>query len=232
MLDQLIQWDKALLLLLNGSDSLFLDGVMMTITKTATWVPLFACLLYAIWRNNWWKGALLLIIMITLLVTVCDQFASGLCKPTFQRLRPSHTPDLAVAIDLVDDYRCGLYGFISSHASNTFGVAVFFTLLLRNRWASALLILYACLSSYSRMYLGVHFPLDILCGAAWGVISAFGIYGLYRLIAKRYIPVRNTYGSAYTSTGYRLADIRPLFCIFPLTILYILIRAVIYALNH
>ena len=128
MIEQIVQWDKELLVALNGSSSLFLDGVMMTITETSTWIPLFVCLLYAVIRNNTWRRSLLIIAVIALLVTLADQFASGFCKPYFHRLRPSQSPDLAHVIDLVNDYRCGLYGFISSHAANTFSVSVFFML--------------------------------------------------------------------------------------------------------
>ena len=229
MIEQIAQWDKELLVALNGSSSLFLDGIMLTITETSTWVPLFACLLYAVIRNNKWRGSLLIIIMVALLVTLCDQFASGFCKPYFHRLRPSQEPELAEVIDLVNGYRSSLYGFISSHASNTFGVGVFFMLLFRSRKASPLLLLYACLASYSRIYLGVHYPLDILMGALWGVFCAFAVYGLYRWIDRRFSLSAPTHTSFYTATGYRHTDFIPLLCIFPLIFIYIIIRAAMFA---
>lgn len=230
MIEQLIQCDKALLVALNGSDSAFLDGVMLAITRTGTWIPLFACLLYAIVRNNRWQRVLLLLVTVALLVTVCDQFASGLCKPFFQRFRPSHDPELAAVIDLVQGYRCGLYGFISSHASNTFGVAVFFSLLLRNRCSTLLLLLYACLSSYSRIYLGVHFPFDILCGALWGAVSGYAIYALSQWVARCFFPVSRRYGSGCTVTGYHISDLKPLYCVFPLTLVYVIVKGLLFAL--
>ena len=230
MIEQIIQWDKELLVALNGSSSLFLDGVMMTITETSTWVPLFACLLCVVIWNNKWRGTLLIILMVALLVLLCDQFASGFCKPYFHRLRPSQSPDLADVIDLVNDYRCGLYGFISSHASNTFGVSVFFMLLLRNKGVSLLLLLYACLSSYSRIYLGVHYPLDILAGTLWGILCGVTVYGLYRWISKRIIPPAHiTISSSYTTTGYRRSDLRPIFGVFVVIFIYIIIKATIFA---
>ena len=231
MIDQLIQWDKALLVALNGSDSDFLDGIMWTITKTSTWIPLFACLFYAIVRNNKWRGTLLLIGMIVLLVTITDQFASGFCKPFFHRLRPAHSPDLASVIDLVRDYRCGSCGFISSHASDTFGVATFFMLLLRSRSATALMFLYACLSSYSRIYLGVHYPLDILCGALWGVLSGVFVHWLSRWLAARLSLPPLAADEACTVTGYRVKDLRPICWVFPLTMVYILIQAGLFMSN-
>lgn len=229
MIEQIIQWDKELLVALNGSSSLFLDGIMMTITKTSTWLPLFACLLYAVLRNNKWRGSLLIILMIVLLVTLADQFSSSFCKPFFHRLRPSREPDLANVIDLVNDYRCGLYGFISSHAANTFSVSVFFILLMRKWKAGLLLLLWACLSSYSRMYLGVHYPLDILAGTLWGVTCGFLVYALYRWLSGRLglQPAANAPGC--TATGYRHADFLPLYAVFPFILVYILVKAAMFA---
>ena len=229
MIEQIIQWDKELLVALNGSSSSFLDGIMMTITETSTWVPLFACLLCAVIWNNKWRGTLLILFMVVLLITLCDQFASGFCKPYFHRLRPSQSPDLAEVIDLVNDYRCGLYGFISSHASNTFGASVFFMLLIRSRKVSLLLLLYACLASYSRIYLGVHYPLDILAGALWGILCGVMVYILYRWLSKRFSPPAHVISSSYTVTGYRHSDLRPILGVFPVIFVYIIIRATIFA---
>ena len=231
MIEHIIQWDKELLVALNGSSSLFLDGVMMTITQTSTWIPLYVCLLYAVIRNNKWRGRLLIIVLVALLVTMCDQFASGFCKPFFHRLRPSQDPTLADVIDLVNGYRCGLYGFISSHAANTFGVSVFFSLLFDSKKVSPLLILYACLSSYSRMYLGVHFPLDILMGTLWGVFCAVMVYLFYLWVNRRFNTYVPTYGSSYTATGYRRTDLIPILVVFPVIFIYIVIRATMFAVT-
>ena len=229
MIEQIVQWDKELLVALNGSSSLFLDGVMMTITETSTWIPLFVCLLYAVIRNNTWRRSLRIIAVIALLVTLADQFASGFCKPYFHRLRPSQSPDLANVIDLVNDYRCGLYGFISSHAANTFSVSVFFMLLFRDKRINLLLPVWPLLASYSRLYLGVHYPLDIAAGTLWGILCGVAVYGLYRWISLRLCPQVRTNSSLCTSTGYRRSDLIPVLLVFPLIFIYILIRATLFA---
>lgn len=221
MIEQIIQWDKELLITLNGSSSLFLDGIFMAITQTTTWIPMFACLLYAVVKNNTWRQSLLVIAFVALLVTLCDQFASGFCKPYFHRLRPSREPELADVIDLVNGYRCGLYGFISSHASNTFGMSVFFSLLFRNKKVTPMLLLYAILSSYSRMYLGVHYPLDILMGTIWGVLCGFTVYALYGWTTRKH-------PSLAGEVRQGAARFRPLYWVFPLTIMFILIRGVMF----
>ncbi len=229
MIEQIVQWDKALLVALNGSPSLFLDGVMMTITETTTWIPLFTCLLYAVLWNNIWRHSLLIIAVIALLVTFADQFSDAFCKPYFHRLRPSQSPDLANVIDLVNGYRCGLYGFISSHAANTFSVSSFFMLLFRDKRINILLPVWPLLASYSRMYLGVHYPLDIAAGMLWGILCGVAVYGFYRWVSLRVCPQVCMSSSLCTSTGYRRSDLNPVLLVFPLIFIYTIIRATLFA---
>ena len=192
-MDQLIEFDHQLLLALNGSDSVWLDQVMMYVTRTATWIPLILALLVVLLRLRPWREVLLAVVGLALVVLLCDQFASSLCKPLFERYRPSHEPQLLGLVDLVGGRRGGLYGFISSHAANTFGAFMFVTLYLRRFikrrllvvLSSASVFLWACLSSYSRIYLGLHYPGDILFGSLSGLLIGWLVFRLFIRVGNR-----------------------------------------------
>lgn len=194
-MEEVIHFDQQLLLALNGSDSAWLDQVMLYITKTVTWIPLIAVLLILLLKNRPRREVLLFVVSLTFVILVCDQFASSLCKPLFHRLRPSHEPALEGLVDLVNGRRSGLYGFISSHAANTFGAFTFIALYLRRITLSHRLILpskltillWACLSSYSRIYLGLHYPGDILFGALVGLLFGAIFYRFMVFLAVRWL---------------------------------------------
>ena len=196
MLEELIHTDQQLLLALNGSDCIWLDNVMTTITKTGTWVPLILVLLYILLKNRPWREVLCFVLCLALVIFIADRFSSGFCKPFFHRFRPSHEPLLEGMVDFVGDRRGGLYGFISSHAANTFGAWVFVSLHFRRWPLTWSLLLWACLCSYSRIYLGLHYPGDILFGALWGVFSGAACFLLFRLLLLRY-------DDPHTLLGYR-----------------------------
>jgi len=126
-----------------------------------------------------WKEALLVTLFFVLLFAVCDQVASSFFKPLFERFRPTHHPDFKEMVDIVNGYRGGRYGFISSHATNSFGLAVFISLLFRHRRVTISVVCWALLNSYTRIYLGVHFISDILAGIIVGTILAFLLYEIY-----------------------------------------------------
>ena len=181
-----IDFDKELLLKLNGGDSLWMDGFMWVATSTYIWIPLAVILAYVIFRNNRLKESLLILLALAVVITLADQIASGICKPFFERFRPTQDPDLMYNVDIVNGYRGGRYGFISSHAANTFAVAIFVSLLIKDKILSFILLIWALLNSYSRIYLGVHYCGDILFGIIDGCLVGLGIYVLYRMVRKRY----------------------------------------------
>lgn len=178
MLQTLIEWDKALLLAINGFNSPFFDEVMFCISDRLVWIPLYLSMIYVLictYRFN----ALYALLAVGLTVLLADQFASGFCKPFFERLRPTHDPTMQPFVHLVHGHTSSMYGFCSSHASNTCGIAMLTALLFRNKAYSWVIGSWAALNCYSRMYMGVHYPGDILCGALAGLFIGYLCYRLY-----------------------------------------------------
>ena len=228
-LQQLIDIDRDLLLTINGAHNLFADGVAWIVTDTKTWIPAGAMLLYIICKNNKALPALLTIVMIALSITLADQLASGVCKPYFHRLRPTHDPDVMQFVHIVGGYRGGLHGFISSHASNTFAVATFLSLTLRRWKTTVMLVVWALISSYSRMYLGVHYPGDIICGAVAGILIGAVVYRVYAIIYDKVADRSQYISDQYTPSGYVVADLRHLNTILLLTYFYAMTAGMVVA---
>lgn len=230
-IQQLIEADKELLLSLNGSNSLFWDGFMWTVTDTRTWILAMVVLLYVVFKNNRFSQGVVITLMVGLCVLLADQLASGLCKPFFARFRPTQDPELMYMVQTVNGYRGGLYGFISSHAANTFAVAMFLSLLVRYLPFTCMMFLWALIPSYSRIYLGVHYPGDILCGAIVGLVVGCVIYLLYAYIRRRFFDSPQYISTQYTCSGYIIDDISILHAALILTYLYAVVRGMLVAKN-
>lgn len=172
--------DESLFLWLNSFHHSFLDNVMLLITHRFTWIPLYIFLIYII-IQTFKKLSFLVLPFIILLITLSDRISSGLIKPYFQRLRPCHNHELDSFIHLVGN--CGgQYGFVSSHAANTFAIGMFLYLLFNKNKYFLWLFPWAFVVSYSRIYVGVHYPADVALGAILGLILGVLIYKLYQFL--------------------------------------------------
>lgn len=211
-MEELIHLDKELLLLLNGSDSLFMDSLIMTLTNAKTWIPLYLSLFYVVLKSNATvKDILLVLAAAGACVLLAGTIDDTIVKPLVARWRPGHDPEIGMLVDTVDGYRGGKYGFFSAHASNTFSIAVFFSLLMRQRLFTVFMVSYSLINCYTRMYLGVHYPGDITVGLLWGGLVGWGVYKGY---------CRLTTPAVYTR---QLCDI-PI-AVLCLTLLYAVCRA-------
>lgn len=179
----IIDLDQDLFLILNGLHAYWMDSIMWWLSDKLIWIPLYAFILYLIIKKYKWRSVGILL-SVAILIAASDQL-SGWLKFTVERARPTHTEGLKEQIHTLNNYFGGPYGFVSSHASNSFALATFTSLFLSPFYKNyrVYAFIWAFLVSYSRIYLGVHFPGDILAGAIVGVLLAHLVYFLYRKFA-------------------------------------------------
>lgn len=222
----LLSIDVALLHFFNGSDNLLIDQFVWVLTSGLTWIPLYLSLFYIVIRNNETMPQIGLVVMgAVLCVLFADGLADGIIKPLVGRWRPSNDPAIKYTIHIVNGLRCRDFGFCSAHAANTMSIAVFFALLIRSRLMAFTLVGWSLLNCWTRLYLGVHYPSDILAGLALGALIGFLVYLLYRFLYKKISPDIKYISNQYTSTGYDFDDLDIVMGVLSLTLVYALVRA-------
>lgn len=225
-LDALIELDRQLLLWLNGSESLYLDALVHILTTAATWIPLYLALFYVVVKNS---DTVTQILLVLACAGLCALMAGAvddlIVKPTIARWRPTHDPVIGTLVDTVNGYRGGSYGFFSAHASNTFSIAVFFSLLIRSRLLTVALVLWSFVNCWTRLYLGVHFPGDIVCGLLWGALTGTVVYLLYVRVCRRLYGQHRYFSDGYTRSGFDRNDIHVVISVLVFTLIYALLRS-------
>ena len=185
MLDYLIDIDTEALLAVNGWHDVFQDAFWWMVSSKLSSLLLVLAFIWVLMRQNR-RHALLVLAMLALAFVLADQVSSGLIKHLVERLRPTHDPSLENAVHVINGYRGGLYGFVSSHAANSFAAATLLAFVMRHKAVTFSLFTWALLQCYSRVYLGVHYPGDILGGVIVGVLAGWLIWRLMRWIQHRH----------------------------------------------
>jgi undecaprenyl-diphosphatase len=178
MIERLEQWDRQLFLWLNGLHADWLDQPMFWMSDELVWIPLYLFFLWVIAKAYDWKMALWTLLGVAVVVTLGDRISVELFKEVFQRYRPSRNLEIYDLVHVVNEYRGGKYGFVSSHATNFFGIATFLFMVFRKpypKWAP-FVFLFSGLVAYTRIYLGVHYPADIICGAIIGALIGWIVF--------------------------------------------------------
>ena len=193
-LDVLISFDQELLNLFNGNGSLFMDNLVVTLTSGVTWIPLYVALFVLVMKNNETMSQIMLVVGCVLLcILLSDGVTDGIVKPLVERPRPSN-------------------------AANTMSIAVFFSFLVRGNLFFAVLLLWSLLNGWTRLYLGVHYPGDVLCGFLWGAISGSLSYWIFYKAYFKISPKLNYISTQYTRTGYSKDDIDMVISVMMLTL--------------
>lgn len=238
MIEFLNSVDTQLYLFFNGMHLPFLDRLMMMVTGKFIWIPMYATIFYILFKNFKLREAIFIAIGIILAVTLADQICSTVLRPIFHRLRPSNPENpLSQFAVLVNDYRGGRYGFPSCHAANSFALAAFLFMVIKRFRFRAFIVGWAVLNTYSRVYLGVHYPGDLFVGAVIGSIIGYGMFRFTeQVILRKNIRKENSQApvvhlpALFSIAGAKNPYVRPsdvMLCIGGFTLFLIAVIAVI-----
>lgn len=216
---QVLQW-------FNGSNNVILDQLAVVLTSGVTWIPLYVVLFIVVMRNNETMSQIALVVGSAFLcILFADGFADGIIKPLAERWRPSNDPLVKYSVQVVDNLRMKDYSFCSAHAANTMSLAVFFSLLIRSRMITITMVTWSLVNCWTRLYLGVHYPLDVLTGIVLGGVVGFLVYLFYHRMYRRISPEIKYISNQYTSTGYDHDDIDMIMTVVMVVLVYVVIRA-------
>lgn len=186
MIEWLTDLDKQVFLALNGLHAPYFDTFMFLFSGKWEWLPMYAAILFAIARNYRWKQVVVMVVFVALTITAADQICATVIRPEVCRLRPANPSNtLSQMVHIVNGYRGGSYGFPSCHAANSFALAAFVAFIFRNKRLSLAIFGWAVVNAYSRIYLGVHYPGDLLVGAAIGAGCGYSLAAVALFIANR-----------------------------------------------
>ena len=220
--------DLALLHFFNGSQSAIYDQFILTLTNGLTWIPLYIALFIMVLKNNESMSQIFIIVGCCALGVI---FSAGLddllIKPLVARPRPTQDLLVKYTIDTALGYRESNFSFFSAHAANTFTVAIFMIFLVRNRAFTIAMALWSLFNCYTRLYLGVHYPSDILCGLLFGAVVGSVAYWLHLRLYYKVTPHFRYVSEAYTKTGYSIGDIDMVIATLVLTFIYAIFKSVL-----
>lgn len=209
----IVSLDQQITLALNGSSSPFWDNLVYTTTNTFSWTMVIVALLTIFFKGRPIKEALIILVTIALMIFVADRLCSGIVKPMVGRWRPTNDPYIMYLVDVVRDYRGGRFGFFSGHACNTFCMATFLSLLFRYRNLTLTLYFWAATTTFTRIYLGVHYVGDITVGLIVGCIIGTLFSYLHNLIQRRMFRHKSMVSSQFTPTGFLKSDLNALLAV-------------------
>ncbi|HCC88329.1 MAG TPA: hypothetical protein DEQ17_09220 [Prevotella sp.] len=226
MLENILSADLSLLRFFNSGNSVYFDALVPMLTSGLTWIPLYLALFYLVVKNHETMAQIGLVVGAAMLcVVLAGGVGDFIVKPMVGRLRPCNDPMVKTQLNLIVGTLSDSYSFFSSHAANTFSLAMFFSLLVRDRLFAIVMFLWALLNCWTRLYLGVHYPSDILCGMLYGSFVGTLVYlAFYKLFYKFNIKFQYI-SSQYTASGYAKADIDMVVATLVLTIAVVTLLA-------